>query len=242
MPINTIDNTIILYYLSIISKICYTLAMNIYQINKQIPLSVFTHEQIEAILTPHVNNVNAKISYMVKKGELLRLKKGVYALGEEYRTKPIDVMSIANILYAPSYVSFEYALSYYGLIPERVYEITSATMRMKKEFLTPVGRFTYKVVPLQAYALGVDWMYDKTDGGKLIATAEKALCDKIKSDRGIGRLSQAKLEAYLEHDLRIDMELLFSLDTELIEAIATAYKSSNLHNLVKLINKRRQSA
>ena len=217
-------------------------SMNIYQLSKQISVSVFTHDQIEAILSSHVNNVNAKISYMVKKGELLRLKKGVYAFGEEYRINPIDIVSVANILYAPSYVSFDYALSYYGLIPERVYEITSATMRMKKEFSTPIGRFTYKVVPLQAYALGVDWRYDKTDGGKLIATAEKALCDKVKSDRGIGRLSQAKLENYLEYDLRIDMDLLFSLDAELIEAISTAYKSSNLHNLAKLINKRKHSA
>ena len=216
--------------------------MNIHQLSKQISLSVFTHEYIDAILSPYVSNVNVKISYMVKKGELIRLKKGVYAFGEEYRSTPIDMMSIANILYAPSYVSFDYALSYYGLIPERVYEITSATMRMKKEFSTPVGRFTYKVVPLQAYALGVDWSYDKTQGGKLIATAEKALCDKIKSDRGIGRLSQAKLENYLEYDLRIDMDLLFTLDAELIEAIASAYKSSNLHNLAKLINKRKHSA
>jgi predicted transcriptional regulator of viral defense system len=216
--------------------------MNVYQLSKHISQSVFSHDQIESILSPHVNNVNAKISYMVKKGELLRLKKGVYTLGKEYRSSPIDRVSIANILYAPSYVSFEYALSYYGLIPERVYEITSATMRMKKEFHTPIGRFTYKVVPLHAYALGVDWIYDNTNGGKLIAAAEKALCDKIKSDRGIGRLSQAKLEAYLEYDLRMDMELLFGLDVELIEAIATAYKSSNLHNLAKLINKRKQSA
>ena len=216
--------------------------MNIHQLSKQIPVSIFTHDQIEAILSPHINNVNAKISYMVKKGELLRLKKGVYTFGEEYRITPMDMVSVANTLYAPSYVSFEYALSYYGLIPERVHEITSATMRMKKEFSTPVGRFTYKVVPLQAYALGVDWSYDKTHGGKLIATAEKALCDKIKSDRGIGRLSQAKLEMYLEHDLRIDMDQLFTLDVKLIEAIATAYKSSNLQNLAKLINKRKQSA
>ena len=216
--------------------------MNIFQLTKQIPVSVFTHEVLEDILSPYVNNINAKISYMVKKGELIRLKKGVYIFGEDYQSTIIDMISVANILYAPSYVSFEYALSYYGLIPERVYEITSATMRMKKEFPTPIGRFTYRTVPLHAYALGIDWMYDNTHGGKLIATAEKALCDKIKSDRGIGQLSQAKLDTYLTYDLRIDMELLYSLDTELIFAIATAYKSSNLQNLAKLINKRKQSA
>jgi len=216
--------------------------MNILQLRKQIAASVFTHDLLENILGPYVSNVNAKISYMVKKGELIRLKKGVYAFGEEYRSAPIDMISIANILYAPSYVSFEYALSYYGLIPERVYEVTSATMRMKKEFDTPIGRFTYRSVPIKAYAMGVDWIYDDINGGKLIATAEKALCDKIRSDRGIGRLSQSKLETYLAYDLRIDMDLLYALDAGLISAIAAAYRSSNLQNLAKLINKRKQSA
>ena len=216
--------------------------MNIVEIRKHISTSVFSHEILESILMDEVSNVNAKIAYMVNKGELIRLKKGLYALGKDYQTTSIDTISLANILYAPSYVSFDYALSYYGLIPERVYEITSATMRMKKEFATPLGRFTYKPVPLSAYALGIDWLYDDSNGGKLIATSEKALCDKIRSDRGIGRLSQQKLRDYLEFDLRIDMGLLYTLDAELIMAIATAYKSSNLKNLSKLISKRRQSA
>ncbi len=167
--------------------------MNIIQIRKELPTSVLTHEMLEDILSPHVNNVNAKISYMVKKGELVRLKKGFYVLGEEYRTTPLD-------------------------------------------------RFSYKSIPLQAYALGIDWLYDKTHGGKLIATAEKALCDKIKFDRGIGRLSQSKLETYLAHDLRIDMEMLFNLDAECIAAIASAYRSFNLENLAKLIRRRRHNA
>jgi len=216
--------------------------MNIVEIRKHIPTAVFTHELLESTLVDEVSNVNSKIAYMVNKGELIRLKKGLYALGEDYQTASIDTISLANILYAPSYVSFDYALSYYGLIPERVYEITSATMRMKKEFDTPLGRFTYKPVPLQAYALGIDWLYDDINGGKLIATSEKALCDKIRSDRGIGRLSQEKLRDYLEFDLRIDMDLLYTLDASLILAIAMAYRSSNLKNLSKLITNRKQSA
>ncbi len=216
--------------------------MNIIEIRKHIPTSIFSHELLENILIDEVSNVNAKIAYMVKKGELIRLKKGVYALGKDYQTTPIDTLSLANTLYAPSYVSFDYALSYYGFIPERVYEITSATMRMKKVFDTPLGRFTYKPVPLQAYALGVDWFYDDVNGGKLIATPEKALCDKIRSDRGIGRLSQQKLREYLEFDLRIDTDMLYTLDAKLILEIATAYRSSNLKNLSKLISKRKKSA
>jgi predicted transcriptional regulator of viral defense system len=214
--------------------------MNIVEIKKHLPVTVFNHETIENVLVGKVSNINAKIAYMVNKGELIRLKKGLYTLGEDYQTTPPDAISLANTLYAPSYVSFDYALSYYGLIPERVYEITSATTRMKKEFDTPLGRFTYRPVPLSAYALGIDWLYDDVNGGKLIATSEKALCDKIRSDRGIGRLSQQAVRDYLEFDLRIDMDLLYALDTELIMVIATAYRSSNLKNLSKLISKRKQ--
>ena len=216
--------------------------MNIMQLRKKISTSVFTHDQLEDLLSTTMSNVNAKISYMVNKGELIRLKKGIYILGEDYQKEAVDMISVANILYAPSYVSYEYALSYYGLIPERVYEITSASLRGKKSFKTNLGRFSYKPVPLQAYAIGVDWLYDSVNGGKLIATPEKALCDKVRSDRGIGRLSQEKLAAYLEYDLRIEWDGLLSLDTELIASIATVYRSSNLKNISKLIAKRKKSA
>ncbi len=216
--------------------------MNIMQLRKEIVTPVFTHDQLEYLLSATMSNVNAKISYMVNKGELIRLKKGIYVLGADYQKEPVDMISVANILYAPSYVSYEYALSYYGLIPERVYEITSASLHGKKSFETDLGRFSYKPVPLQVYAIGVDWLYDSVNGGKLIATPEKALCDKVRSDRGIGRLSQEKLAVYLEYDLRIEWDGLLSLDTDLIANIAMAYRSSNLKNIGKLIAKRKKSA
>ncbi len=216
--------------------------MNIMQLRKEIVTPVFTHDQLEHLLSATMSNVNAKISYMVNKGELIRLKKGIYVLGADYQKEPVDMISVANILYAPSYVSYEYALSYYGLIPERVYEITSASLHGKKSFETDLGRFSYKPVPLQVYAIGVDWLYDSVNGGKLIATPEKALCDKVRSDRGIGRLSQEKLAVYLEYDLRIEWDGLLSLDTDLIANIAMAYRSSNLKNIGKLIAKRKKSA
>jgi predicted transcriptional regulator of viral defense system len=51
---------------------------------------------------------------------------------------------IANKLYVPSYVSFEMALSYYGLIPEGVYSVTSATTKKTAKFKTPIGEFAYR--------------------------------------------------------------------------------------------------
>ncbi len=216
-------------------NLCYNAIMKTIELKNALPLSVFSHDILYSLLKKSVNNVNDKIANLVKSGELVRLKKGFYTFSKAYLTRPIDLVSVANTLYAPSYVSFDYALSYYGMIPERVNEITSATSKNEKLFDTPIGRFSYKKVPLQAYSLGVDWLYDENDGGRFIATPEKALCDKIRYDRGIGTLTQTEMGQYLKYDLRI--EITKPLDSHLIEEIANAYKSKNLKTLVLILEK-----
>ena len=121
------------------------------------------------------------------------------------------------------------------MIPERVSEVTSATSKNEKLFDTPIGRFSYKKVSSVAYSLGIDWIYDDVEGGRFIATAEKALCDKIKYDRGIGTLTQNSMVEYLKYDLRIDITK--PLNYELIEIIAAAYKSRNLKTLATIVKK-----
>ncbi len=209
--------------------------MKTIELRNALPLSIFSHEMLYALLEKSVNNVNDKISNLVKSGELVRLKKGFYTFSKAYLTRPIDLISVANTLYTHSYVSFDYALSYYGMIPERVNEITSATSKNEKLFDTPIGRFSYKKIPLKAYSIGVDWIYDNVDGGRFIATPEKALCDKIRYDRGIGTLTQSAMVDYLKYDLRL--EITKPLDTELIEEIATAYRSKNIKTLAQLAHK-----
>ena len=209
--------------------------MKTIELKNALPLSVFSHEMVSSILEKSFSNVNEKISNLVKNGDLIRLKKGFYTFSKLYQTKPINLISVANTLYSPSYVSFDYALSYYGMIPERVTEVTSATSKNKKLFDTPIGRFSYKKISLDAYSLGIDWIYDDIEGGRFIATAEKALCDKIKYDRGIGTLTQNSMVEYLKYDLRIDITK--PLNYKLIEIIATAYKSRNLKTLATIVKK-----
>ncbi|MBL6970123.1 MAG: hypothetical protein ISR68_01860 [Campylobacterales bacterium] len=209
--------------------------MKTIELRNALPLSIFSHEMLYSLLEKSVNNVNDKISNLVKNGDLIRLKKGFYTFSKAYLTRPVDLISVANTLYTPSYVSFDYALSFYGMIPERVSEITSATSKNEKLFDTQSGRFSYKKVPLQAYSLGVDWIYDEIEGGQFIATPEKALCDKIRYDRGIGTLTQSAMLEYLKYDLRIEITKL--LDSHLIEEIATAYRSKNLKTLAQLVHK-----
>ena len=209
--------------------------MKTIELKNALPLSIFSHEMIYSLLEKSISNVNEKISNLVRNKELIRLKKGFYTFSKLYQTKPINLISVANTLYSPSYVSFDYALSYYGMIPERVSEVTSATSKNEKLFDTPIGRFSYKKITLDAYSLGIDWIYDDIEGGRFIATAEKALCDKIKYDRGIGTLTQASMIEYLKYDLRIDISI--PLNYELIEIIAIAYKSRNLKTLATIVKK-----
>lgn len=209
--------------------------MKTIELKNALPSSAFSHEMLSALLEKSVSNVNDKISKLVKSGEIMRLKKGFYTFSQMYLQRPRDFITIANTLYAPSYVSFDYALSFYGMIPERVSEVTSATSKNPKLFETPIGRFSYKKISLEAYTIGVDWIYDEKEGGKFIATPEKALCDKIRYDRGIGTLTQSQMLKYLQYDLRIDITQ--QLDAKLIEEIAIAYRSKNLKTLSEVIYK-----
>lgn len=209
--------------------------MKTIDIKNALPLPVFTHEMLSTVLEKSLSNVNVKIANLVKSGDMQRLKRGFYCFSKPYLDRPIDLISVANMLYVPSYVSFEYALSFYGFIPERVSEITSATPKNRKLFQTPIGRFSYKKVPLSAYSLGVDWFSDEVEGGKFIATPEKALSDKIRYDKGIGTLTQKSMLKYLKYDLRVEFSK--KLDISLIKEIAHAYKSKNLKTLVSLLEK-----
>lgn len=202
--------------------------MDTLDIKNTLKLNILTVEMLKNLLAKEYDQPIQKINYMVKNGDLLALKRGVYVFSEKYRTTPLNFISIANIIHQPSYVSFEYALSYHGLIPERVYTITSATTKKSVEYSTPLGNFSYQKIPVKAYSLGIDWHYNERDGGYFIATPEKALCDKIFTDKRVKNLDENEVLEYLEDDLRIDYDELMKLDSKLFWYIAMGYGSKVL--------------
>lgn len=161
-----------------------------------------------------------KIRSMIRKQEIIRIKKGLYILGESYRKRAFSRELLANLIYGPSYISLEYALSHHGLIPERVETITSTTCGGNRFFSTPIGSFTYWSVRSQYYSIGVDLVSNGADVSFLMATPEKALADKILRDRGLNISSRKDMAAYLQDDLRIDEAALRHLNIKLIEEIA----------------------
>ena len=89
-----------------------------------------------------------KISEMVKQGELIQVKRGIFVPGPKLHMGQPEPFLLANHLAGPSYVSLETALSHWGLIPEQVFETASATTGRSKSYRTQVGRFSYVHLPL----------------------------------------------------------------------------------------------
>lgn len=112
------------------------------------------------------------------KGLLVQLKKGMYLLGEGDRKIHPNRLFLANQIYGPSYVSLEYALSFYDLIPERVEAVTSVTTRKTKTFKNPLGQFTYQHLKPLAFR-GFRAQKDETGLSFFIADPEKAVVDFV---------------------------------------------------------------
>jgi predicted transcriptional regulator of viral defense system len=172
-----------------------------------------------------------KITALLRQGIIIRVKKGIYVFGEKYSRGPFSREALANMIYGPSYVSLDYALHYYGLIPERVEAVTSVTCGRGRRFSTPVGLFIYRMIHLRAYQVGIDQVEIEGDRPFLIATPEKALADKIHDDRGTGIRTQEEMKDYLLKNLRVDPESLAKLDAEVFALIADRYRSKKIRLL-----------
>lgn len=180
---------------------------------------------------------NDKISEWIKSGELIAIRRGLYITGPETDLPVPEPFLIANHLRGPSYVSSETALSYWGFIPERVYEITSVTLKTAKKFNTPVGRFNFQHLPSPYYSFGIESIQLTSKQTALIASKEKAVCDKIILTSGLTLRSTRQTKDFLVEDLRMDESKLQSLDTKIIRSwLKDAPKKNSLEMLIKTLN------
>ena len=187
-----------------------------------------------AIMLQELNNYKNprdKLAHMVKKKECIPVIQGLY---ETNPTTP--GYRLANTICSPSYLSFEFALSYHGLIPEAVYNFTSATFekKKKKEFKTPFGTFTYRDVPSAAYPYGIECVSENGYTFQ-IASPEKALCDELYIQSPV--TSQRELKELLFDRLRIDWDLFCKLNMDDILFLNSKYHCTNIQKLTKTMEK-----
>jgi predicted transcriptional regulator of viral defense system len=111
-----------------------------------------------------------------EKGYIRKVIKGYYTFSD-LELNEVVLFEIANRIYAPSYISLEMALSYYHLIPESVYGITSVTTRKTYRFKTGVAEFAYRTVK-PALFFGFELVRYNSKVFK-IAAIEKAILDYL---------------------------------------------------------------
>lgn len=184
----------------------------------------------------HMSNPRDSVSRWMKAGLLVGVVPGHYVVAAELRKRPVSLEILANQIYGPSYVSFEFVLSRVGLIPEAVHVITSATPKRNRDVDTPLGRFSYRHLPLHLYAVGYV-RHELPDGAAyLVARPEKAVLDMLYRSGAVR--SVRSLEERLYQDFRIDPDMFRELDPARFEEYARNFSGATFSiHLPKLLGR-----
>lgn len=162
-------------------------------------------------------------------GDLIRIKRGLYCLAEQYRKVPLDLFVVAQAIYPPSCISLHSALSFHGLIPEAVYTTTSISANRTRKFTTPLGIFEYHRVPQQVLTNGVSRV-ESDKNAFMIATPQKALLDLVY----VSKSNWASVDALIA-DLRLDETVLQSFSQSSFDKLAPLYHSKRINDFVKIL-------
>ena len=200
-------------------------------LRKKIPFEEFDYNILLSALADY-KNPRVKINDLIHKNLIVRVKKGIYVFGPKIAHKPYSPMLLSNMVYGPSYISLEYALSYYNLIPERVREVTCVTNKRNKIFNTPVGRFSYKYINPKLYLLSTVLNPMDTQRNVHMATKEKSLVEMLYFNHQ--RVSELGIKCYLFDDLRIDIESLKTIDIQKAARIAQMYRRGTENSVRKI--------
>jgi predicted transcriptional regulator of viral defense system len=183
-----------------------------------------TDVELVTLLKGSPNSRYSKVKRLLALGRLLHIRRGLYCLPHTTKPHPFE---LAQYIYGPSYISLESALSYYNLIPEAVYTITSVTSKRSKEFQTPLGVFSFHHLPSDQLFTEVE-LTKEYGSSFLIAKPWKAICDLVfcyKKD-------WYSIEP-LVNNLRIEQADLPFLSSEDAERLNDYYQHSRIHRFLK---------
>ncbi|MBK7311741.1 MAG: hypothetical protein IPI93_13445 [Sphingobacteriaceae bacterium] len=205
----------------------------IYQLSQLAPYPIPHHMLITML--HNYKRPNDKIHELISKKILLPIKKGLYVTGKTIGSNQVPKELIANLLYGPSYISLDYALSHYNMIPERVVKISSVCNKPSKTITNDLGTFIYNHIPMPYYSYGIS-EYNNASISCLMASPEKALCDKLVCTNAINPRSVKETIELLVNNWRIDEDALKQLDIKQISTwLKKAPKKTALQFLVKAI-------
>ncbi len=167
-----------------------------------------------------------RFSEWQQKGYITKLIKGWYIFNDLPASEEL-LYKISNVLCRPSYVSMESALSFYGAIPEQAFTITAITTSKTRDYITPKGRFTYRVIKPKLF-FGYRVIASTEGRPILIAELEKALLDFLYLNPRLNDM--ASIEA-----LRLNKDLLGTLDYGKMETYLTLFDNNALRKRYELL-------
>jgi len=165
-------------------------------------LRLFSPLELQRILSVSAIAARFLVHRYAKRGMFIKLRKGLYCLADQ----PPSELAIANRLYEPSYLSFEFALSYYHLIPEASYVVTSATSRPTRVLTALDKTFEYHRLKKSVFTgyepvkMGVETVLMATPGKAVVDTLyfvdlrKKELNDRL----DLRTLSGKQLRSYAQ--------------------------------------------
>lgn len=183
----------------------------------------------------HLESKNKKLevqlSHWVKKAYVIKLRQGLYTLSPSESQRESALLTIANNIYSPSYISLEYALQFYGFIPERVHLITSVTPNKTAKFDNALGSFSYRSIKATAFC---SFIQEQDNNGNkfMIATKEKALLDFLYF--ATKHIRNVK-EDIFEQSFRL--QNLETVSCDQLISIAKCFKQKKLMETTKLLVK-----
>ena len=169
--------------------------------------------------------------------KIIRIRKGLYSFGTLWRKAPVPLETLANLIYGPSAISLDYALNYYGLIPEQVTTFTSVTPGRSRVYNTPVGRFSFTHLPNKFYSFGLTFQNTNSQQW-MIMKPLKVLADKVWTDKRFQPRSPNDFSAYFFQDLRLDEALLLSfIDENNLTEIGYNFTTRKINWLLEFLSK-----
>lgn len=202
----------------------------IFEILLKWPKPYISGTDLQNILDKSSHSRHAIIKRAIQEGHLFPMRKDLFLIMSSNQMR-VNAFEISTIIYGPSYVSFESALSYHGWIPEAVRTTTCATVKRASEFETPIGIFSYEHIPIKAFPYGVE-QHKLKEITLFIANPMKALADIIY----VRKRTWANKDDLYE-DLRIEPENFENIENKLIADLIEIYPSQRVKKTLSNLQK-----
>jgi len=149
--------------------------MRLKELKQRILTPIFYTYQLEKLFDEPKSQINTQLARMVKRGDLVRLKRGVFI----FSGMQADEFAVADCLFQPSYISLESALNSLGVMPDVFGQVTSITTITSRVFTNNWGTFSYSKIDKRLY-FGFERIEDGDSQGYYnMALPEKALLDYL---------------------------------------------------------------